>query len=227
MEVTRLRGDPLVAAFIPVALFPALIAAIVSFPGATSNGSAGESLSSSEVVQLLESTIFTVLAVFGALRIAIAHRKGALARDEVLASPAWVGRAASSLVLAAILGGFGLIAVVMTAQLAGARNDVPVLAVVTSIVACALAGLWGHWVGLIVRNPMIAMFVVPVLLVGPSLVEVLLPGMVDVSLSHGLEELSAIGSSGDGRLLGIVSTVVWLGLFAVLSRTIGGRRDAL
>ncbi|MDI9898829.1 hypothetical protein QM716_03060 [Rhodococcus sp. IEGM 1409] len=168
-----------------------------------------------------------MLAVFGALRIAIAHRQGALARDEVLASPSSVGRAASSSALSAILGGFGLIAVVVTAQFAGARSDVPVLAVFTSIAACALAGLWGHWVGLIVRNPMIAMFVVPVLLVGPSLVTGLLPGTADVSLSHGLEELSAIRSVDDGRLLGIVPTVVWLGMFAVLSRASSNRRDAL
>ncbi|WP_435746680.1 hypothetical protein [Microbacterium sp. PMB16] len=229
-EWRRLRGDFLPWAFLPLALLSALSLAASLPTDLRSAPPAVIDIVGAGLRESLFGGLLMIAAVLGALGITLADRAGVLAREQVFTSPilSFASRAASSAIASAFFGAFG-VAVVQTVFLT--LSGAPLLTLTTAMTATAAtagAGLWGYLVGILIRSPILVLFVVPATLM-PALVLVdLLPDVAAVLPLPAL--LAAAGVSGAKRVgtgEGIAVSLVWLVALAVVAVIVLRRRDRL
>ena len=175
----------------------------------------------------LVSNLLVVVAIMGALGVTTAHKTGALPRALVFeAWPLVLGtRALSTTAAASVVGAVSVLAMDVTFR-AGSGEAIFSLATAMSTVAVTgAAGLWGFLLGVLIRNPLLVLFVVPAtLLPGQVMADVapdvahLLPSGAQIALS-GLAPTELDAGAVVGALAG---WTLALGLTACL---VSSRRD--
>lgn len=201
-ELRRVRGDPVPWVFLPLALLAAG-SVLASLPDGIRSAppdavrALGEVLGASAAAGLL-----MIAAVLGGLAVALADRGGVLARGQLFHDLGVVlaARGLSTLLVTGVFGGVGAGAAnaVFLAATGGVLLPLPVLAGV--VLAAGAAGVWGHLLGILVRSPLIVMFVVPLTLSPGALLADAAPAIAAVLPLQAL--VAAAGLSTDGALGG-------------------------
>lgn len=229
-EMRRVRGDPMPWAFFPLALLAAG-SVLASLPDGIRTAPPGAVRSLGEVLGASAcGGLLMIAAVLGALALAAADRGGVLAREHLFHTGAVVlgGRALSTLLVTAVFGavGAGAINAVFLAAAGEVMLSLPVA--VGVVLASSAAGLWGHLLGILVRSPIVVLFVVPLTLSPGAVIANTAPAIADVLPLQAL--IAAAGLSIDSGLdrvaaAGVVLT--WLVALAAAAVIVTGHRDRL
>ncbi|MDQ0728586.1 hypothetical protein [Microbacterium sp. W4I20] len=228
-EWRRLRGDLLPWAFLPLALLSALSLAASLPPDLRAAPPAIiESLGAALATSLFGG-LFMIAAVLGALGVALADKTGVLAREQLFTSPivSFAARAGSSVVATAFFGAFG-VAVVQVAFLALAGETLLTALEAASVVAAtAGAGLWGYFVGILVRSPILVLFIVPATLMPALVLAEVVPDVAAALPLSALLAMSGMDADGLGLGAGTTATLAWLAALAAVVVVVLRRRDRL
>lgn len=220
-ELRRLRGDALPWMLLLLTVLPAVSLA-ASLPAEVREAPSPvrrallDAVASSAVGGLL---LFA--ALLGALAVALAARTGVLARELMCGSAVcvFVARGFSGVFASTLFGVVGV--ALLDAVSYGVSGEVlmePGMSV-RSVGAVIGAGLWGYLIGVIVRSPILVLFVVPLSLVPGELFAGALPRVTEF-LPHpvmlSLAGASSGGVDGPGAAALVAAWFVGLGVLAVL-----------
>ncbi|MBO9625499.1 MAG: hypothetical protein J7484_03890 [Microbacterium sp.] len=226
-EFRRLRGDPLLWALLPLALLSGL-SMLATLP--PDLGEAPTTVVDAIGTALVASVVagqLMIAAVLGALGVTVADRTGMLARTHLYTSAAVVfGARASSTMLVAFVFGAMSAAVVQTVFFATTGQALMGLGTaVLTAVASAASGLWGFLIGVLVRNPILALFVVPATLAPGMLLAERMP---EVAESLPLGSMLVLADAGTAEpWTGAALTAGWVLLLCTATAGVLLRRDRL
>ncbi|GAA1139614.1 hypothetical protein GCM10009651_24540 [Microbacterium natoriense] len=228
-ELRRLRGDPLPWVFLPVALLSALsIAASLPSDVRSAPPAVVDALGATMSASLVGGLV-VLAAVLGALGTALADRSGVLARDHLFTSGVVVlgSRAVSAVASTLLFGMFGIAMIEAAFLLVTGRALLSVPEAAAAVGILAAAGLWGYLVGVLVRSPVLVLFVVPATL-SPALL--LSDAAPDVARILPLSALLSAAGLADGGLAAPVASLVatgWAVALAAVVVLVLRRRDRL
>lgn len=228
-EARRLRGDPVPWLFLPVTLLSAvsllagLPADIRAAPAAVIDA-LGAAMSGGLLGGLLVGA--AVLCAFGPT---FAERTGVRAREQLFVSTAatLTARAATSVLTAAVYVAVGT--AVLQAVFLGAtgRMLVPAELFARVLVAAVLAGLWGYLLGVVLRNPILVLFVVPATLMPAMLLVEPAPDLAQALPLPALLAVAGAFPEGLDLPLALLLATVWIGVLAAATAVLEHRRDRL
>lgn len=220
-ELRRLRGDALPWMFLLLTVLPAVSLA-ASLPADVR--AAPSPVRRALLDAVAPSAIGGLLlfaALVGALAVALAARAGVLARELVCGSAVcvFVARGFSCVLASALFGVVGV--ALLDAVSFGVAGEVLMEpgASARAVGAVIGAGLWGYLIGVIVRSPILVLFIVPLSQIPGELFAGVLPCVAEF-LPHpvllSLAGASSGGVAGAGAAALLAAWLLGLGVLAVL-----------
>lgn len=228
-EWRRFAHDPLPLAFLPVTLLLAgglaatLPADLRSAPPVVID------MVAEPLRESLLSTLLLMAAVMGALTVAVAHHRGVLAREQlfVRAARALLARATSTVIATAVFGAVGLGVTGAVFFLCAGRVLFAAEQTALAVSAIAAAGLWGFLIGVLVRQPILVLFVVPATALPASFVAESAPEFARWLLPRAQLALAGVGDSGFAVGTAVAVVIGWVVVLAVVVCVAERRRDRM
>ncbi|MGH3690381.1 MAG: hypothetical protein ACRDT7_09510 [Microbacterium sp.] len=228
-EFRRMRGASLPWVFLPLALLSALSLVLSSPPGLRAAPGTVIETFGAELSASAFSGLIVISAVLGALGVTLADRTGVLAREQVFGASAVVfgARAVSTVLTSLVSGAVGILIVEVAFRAISGAQLLTLPDAVRTAVALAGAGLWGFLIGVLVRSPILVLFVVPATLMPALLLADIAPAVADVLPMQAL--LSSAGLSDGGLWGGGAAAVMtsWVLVLALVAAFVVRRRDRL
>ncbi|MFJ9839122.1 hypothetical protein ACIRYZ_01410 [Kitasatospora sp. NPDC101155] len=231
VELLRLRHDVALAGSLAFLLIPALGAAAALPHDGPADARAAELLAGSQL--LSQAVLFiAAAAVYGSLRYTNDYRTGAIARAALLGPRSrllW-DRAVSAAAGGALIGLVGTALVATVLGLGSGHTGLTAQTVLGTPAACATAGVWGLFVGTMVRHHLLTLFVVPTTLFAALPVLAARPAVGRLlPLGAQLGMITAPDRAPWTGLLpapyGALVAAAWLVAVGVLARVLLTRRD--
>jgi len=228
-EFRRAAGDVMLWAFLPVALLPALVLLAALPPDLRSApvGAVGEI--GKGIGESLVSNVLVIVAIMGAIGVTTAQRTGVLPRELIFSSwPIVLGcRALSSTVSALLLGAVsvGVMEVTFLAMTGQPIFSLPVA--LSTVAVTGSAGLWGFLLGVLIRNPLLVLFVVPATLIPALAIADAAPAVADFLPLRA--QMAATGLAQTGADAGAATAVLlaWLTALGAVVALVLRRQDRL
>lgn len=228
-ELRRLGGDPLLWAVVPLALLSA-VSLIASLPSAVRSApeAAVDALSATLGESLLGGFLL-IGAVLGALGVALSDRAGVLAREHLFTSSAVLfgARSVSAAMSAAAFGTVSIAVVQITFAAFAGRALFSWQTAASAVAATAAAGLWGYLIGLLVRSPVLVLFVVPVTLSPALFLGDVAPELARLLPFRALRAATGVSAADLDQPIGAAVVLAWLAILAGAAITVLRRRDRL
>lgn len=228
-ELRRVRGDPLPWAFLPVMLF-LVVSLLASLPAELGIAPAP---AIAEVAVGLSASVFSslilVVAVLGALGVTLADKAGVLARAQLYGGPVAVfgARASTALLTSLLFGAVGIVALETAFLVASGQELLPSATAGRTLAAIGAAGLWGYLVGVLIRSPILVLFVVPATLVPAALLADIAPSLADVLPMQTLLSSAGLAREGLGGAASAAIACAWLLVLGTAAVLVVRRRDRL
>jgi hypothetical protein len=228
-ESRRVRGDPLPWAFLPV--IPVLLVSLLaSLPSDLRIAPTSVIVAlAAELSASVFSLLLLVVAVLGALGVTLADKAGVLAREELFGTAAGVfgARASSSVLTSLLFGAVGIVALETAFAVAYGHVLLPTATAMRTLAAMAAAGLWGHLVGVLIRSPILVLFVVPATLMPAALLADVAPALADVLPMQTFLSSAGLAPEGLGGAASAVTASAWLLVLGAAALLALRRRDRL
>ena len=228
-ELRRVRGDPVPWAFLPVILL--LVGSLLASLPAEIGVAPTHAITAlaAELSASVFSSLLLVVAVLGALGVTLADKAGVLAREQLFGTAAVVfsARASTSVLTSLLFGAVGIIAVETVFLVASGQVLLPTATAVRTLASIVAAGLWGYLVGVLIRSPILVLFVVPATLVPAALLADVAPALADVLPMQTLLSSAGLAREGLGGPASAATAFAWLLVIGAAAVLVVRRRDRL